>query len=130
MDLRLPSLPNLPPPNLLTGPSHDSVSRVVACGSLGDSAPVTSTPPYLEKLLHLQKLQSLATASHNASDDQTTAFSQGLVHQHIIGHQPGILAEISGAELAPVQVFSCEDLRHSKGLGSPASISFLEIDEQ
>ena len=157
MDLRLPLLPDLQPPNLqppnlqlpnllspnlLPGPNllSGSAAPINASVVSNASSPLQSVPPYLQKLLQLQQLQDSAVASapghsvsmpvhagSGAQEQQATALSLTIAAAASLN----IAAEISGAELAPLQLnFSSQAHHQSERFTAAASTSFLEVDDQ
>jgi hypothetical protein len=129
MDLRLPPLPDLPRPNLSAEVTNGSSSeRADSAFHANCPAPHESLPPYLEKLLHLQKLQDQAFGSFRAPLEQCLPMPSLTNQQHAAW---GILSDISGADLAPNQgSHSSTDHRSLSVAASSASTSFLEVDEQ
>jgi hypothetical protein len=134
MDLRLPPLPDLLQPNLLAGiaPSYSSVARADAGGDAKELLSQGAVPPYLEKLLQLQKLQDDASVSfqHPSQQPAHTATLSALAHG---ATHPQQSCEISGAELAPMLTqhwHSPPDQRQAFAFGSSVSNSFVEVDEE
>lgn len=126
MDLRLPSLPDLLPPNLMASAQSGSIARADSSSHGQGIVPQESLPPYLEKLLLLQKLQDQAFGS-SPSEHLVPAPSSSN-QQHASLHA---LSEISGADLAPRQsLHSSIDQNLAAAFASTVSSSFLEVDEQ
>ena len=145
MDLRLPALPDLQPPNLLSAGAATANASVI--GQV--SPPQDSLPPYLQKLLQLQQLQDKALASTPCPPVQGAPVlvnaNSGAHRQQIASVSLNMAAEISGAELAPMltpyfsqdQHPSASHTHQHPSHPSPSftfaasiSASFLEVDEQ
>ena len=136
MDLRLPALPDLQPPNLLSAGAATANASVI--GQV--SPPQDSLPPYLQKLLQLQQLQDKALASTPCPPVQGAPVlvnaNSGAHRQQIASVSLNMAAEISGAELAPVQLHLhqidpiSQVHRQPQSFNPSASSSFLEVDDQ
>ena len=122
MDLRLPPLPDLLPPNLNANVlSGVSVARADSTTHAQRCAPQEFLPPYLEKLLQLQKLQDQAFGSFHATSE----------HLPPAVSSSNSLSDISGTDLAPIQGSRSSLDQHPTGaFASSASSSFVEVDEQ
>ena len=142
MDLRLPPLPSLPPPNLISGSMPSIATGASSSGVVGTgaaaiasiSAPEHSLPAYMQKLLQLQQLQEQASLPAlpeplaPAPQPQPPFASSGM-------QQPvswNTLFDISGAELIASRSPSGAQPQRAAAFGPTASVSgsFEEVDEQ
>ena len=133
MDLRLPPLPDLPPPKLVvhSAPFDASTARAHSSSSAQDTAPQGSIPPYLAKLFQLQKLQDEAFASFPTPSEHI-AFEPSSSNS---GEREQLscntLSKISETCPAPIEsVLSSLDQRPAAAFSPIVSTSFLEVDEQ
>ncbi len=134
MDLRLPPLPSLPPPNLIagtaTGASAGRVASSDAAANASISAPEESLPAYMHKLLQLQKLQEQASLPAVPEPlAPAYAFASSGMQQPV---PLNTLFDISGAELIDSRSPSGAQQQRASTFGSSASVSgsFEEVDEQ